>query len=237
MEELVRSLVLGAVDSWLNSNTPLSLDAQKMLINSWLERNKRLRVSPRPSSANGNSPTGGNGESCQQMSVDPSNIPSSLTQTDPSTGALTWSIVPQRPNSNYAVRLRSILVQAPNNNIGTVIVIPYTQQTAGTQAVPLNSFSGQANAAIPAAPADYSANILFFLLTMSPLYPGSGIDPNQITVMIDYCYISQLPNTLPGLNNIPSYYLPNGIDNAANQPIRMSILISFFSPHDFVRIA
>lgn len=212
-DQNVQKPFLDSLDDWLKSNTSLSLEAQKMLINAWLERNKQFSSSSPSPTGSGN---GGNVESCQQMSVTSANIPSGLAQIDPTTGALTWSIVPHRPDSNYVIRLRSIFVQTTSSNVGTVRVIPYILQNGG-QAVPSNSFSGQVNAVINAIPGDYSADIVFFLVIMSPVSSGIPIDPNRITVVVDYCYIGQAQNTGSGLNNIPSYYLQNGFGNIYNQ--------------------
>lgn len=189
-----------------------------MLIDAWLARNNQPSTSTSAPGGSGNLlGTGGvNGESCKQMSVSQSDLLAGLARVDATTGAVTWTILPQRPDSTSVIRLRSILVQTSKTDIGVVTVIPYIQQN-NNQAVPLKASTGQANALINAVPSDYNANVIFVVVIMSPSNTGDSIDSSQITVMVDYCYIARGLNTAPDVNKIPIDHLHNIFNNLLNQ--------------------
>ena len=189
-----------------------------MLIDAWLARNKQPSTSTSGPGSSGSllGPGGIYGENCKQMSVSQSDLPTDLVRVDSNTGALTWTILPQRPDSGYVIRLRSILVQTSTTDIGVVTVIPYIQQNSN-QAAPLNASTGQANALINAVSSDYNTNTIFVLVTMSPSNTGDSIDSSQITVMVDYCYIARGVNTAPDVSKIPSEHLQNIVNTLLNQ--------------------
>jgi hypothetical protein len=163
---------------------------------------------------------GGNSEICTTMRVNAMNMPDGQIKMDPSTGALTWSIVPKRLDANAIVRLQKVLVETSNSNVGTITVTLYARQN-NAQPVPLGSFSGQANSAITGFPTDYNMDIFFFLVTMYPIYSGSVLDANQVSVSVDYCSIIGNANTSPALNGIQPYYLQNNMGYNTNQQPRM----------------
>jgi hypothetical protein len=183
---------------------PLSLEGQQMFLQAWAARNRKNPTFSPSFLTNGNLLGSGNGQSCTTTTYNPSNMPNNQIQLDPLTGVLTWSIAPDRLDSNYAVQLRRINVRTLSNSVGTVTIIPYAGQIDG-QTVQLNSVSGQANTDILF---NYDANIILFFITMSPSYFSGPIDPNQISVDVDYCVAVQ---------NIQPYYTQNGIGTPLNQ--------------------
>jgi len=183
---------------------PLSLEGQQMFLQAWAARNRKNPTFSPSFFTNGNLLGSGNGQSCTTTTYNPSNMPNNQIQVDPLTGVLTWSIAPDRLDSNYAVQLRRINVRTLSNSVGTVTIIPYAGQIDG-QTVQLNSVSGQANTDILF---NYDANIILFFITMSPSYFSGPIDPNQISVDVDYCVAVQ---------NIQPYYTQNGIGTPLNQ--------------------
>jgi hypothetical protein len=160
---------------------------------------------------------GGNSEICTTMNVNSYNMPAGQINVDQNAGTLTWTIAPKRVDPNSIVRLQKILVQTTSYAIGSITVTPYAGQI-NNQPVQLNSISGQANLPITGFPNDYNADIVFFLVTMFPIYPGNMIDPNQvsITVNVDYCSIITNPNTSPMINGIQPYFMQNNNNNNYN---------------------
>ena len=168
----------------------------------------------------------GNSEMCTKMRVNANDIPDGQVKSDPYTGALTWTIAPQRFDSNYIVRLQNVLVNAVNAYVGMITIVPFARQQNG-QPVQLNSISGQPNIPITGFPNDYSADIVFFVVTMFPAYSNSVVNPNQarITVSVDYCSAIGNSNTSPMLNGVQPYFIPNDNNNIYNpvyQQPRMS---------------
>jgi hypothetical protein len=171
----------------------------------------------------------GNSEMCTTMRVNANNMPYGQVKSDPYTGALTWTIAPQRLGPNYIVRLQNVLVNAVNAYVGMITIVPFVRQQNG-QPVQLNSISGQPNIPITGFPNDYSADIVFFVVTMFPAYSNSVVNPNQasVTISVDYCYAIGSYNTSPNLNGIQPYFIQNDNNNIYNpvyQQSRMSIYI------------
>jgi hypothetical protein len=163
----------------------------------------------------GNNFGGSNSEICTTMNVNPSNMPSEQIRTDSNTGAVTWNVVPKRFNPNSLVRLQQVVVQGSNTNMGTITITPYARQNS-PQIAALDSISGQANSPITGFPSDYSVDIYFFLVTMSPADSSSAIDPNQVMVTVNYCTVTVNPNTPPTFNGNQPYYMPNSVANSYN---------------------
>jgi hypothetical protein len=167
-------------------------------------------------------------ELCPKMRINSFNMPSEQIRIDPNNGALIWNIAPKRYQLNSFVRLDKVVVETMDGNIRRIMVSPYGRRTDG-QLIQLTSIEGVANLPITDFPHDYNVDIVFFVVTMFPFDFGNAVDPNRVTVVVDYCSIIKNPNALPMLNGIQPYYIQN-IDNGFNQMPRMftSIFLNIF---------
>ena len=163
----------------------------------------------------------GNSETCTTMRLNAFNMPNGQIQIDSNSGALTWTVVPKRFDSNSIVRLQKVLVETMSSNIGTIAITPYIRQN-NDQTVQINPISGQANSPITGFANDYNVDIVYFIVMMYPIYLGYSIDPNQVAVNVDYCFVIGNPNTSPMLNGIQPYFMPNDMFNNYVQQPRMS---------------
>lgn len=189
-----------------------------MLINAWLARNNQSSTTPVPDTSGNSGGTGEiSGETCKQARITQNDISLGFVRTDSTTGMQTWTVFPPRPDAiNYIVRLRSILVQTSQTNIISVTIIPHTKLDYN-QGISLNYSTGQVNEVINVVANDYSKNIAFVFVILSPSNIYSSIDSSQITVLVDYCYIPRGVNPAPGTNAIPWDHVQNILNNFLNQ--------------------
>ncbi len=217
-DKIIQWIILGYGNNGFNGYTPQTLEGIKLLLDAWRAQNQRYPSKFSPSYLpDGTTLGNGNGLGCTTTIYNPSNMPNNQIQVDPSTGAVTWNIVPDRLGSSYAVQLTKVFVRTYTGNIGSVTIIPYTGQING-QFVQLNPTIGQANSDILC---NYNQDIVYFVIIMYPSYYGSPIDPAQINVNVDYCLVQ----------NIPSYYPQNGIGVPLNQQPGMFTLFFFLFIH------
>lgn len=149
---------------------------------------------------------GSNSEVCTSMRVSASNMPDGQLRIDPQSGGLIWYVVPKQFDPNSVVRVRNVLVQSSNPNVGGVIVTPGARFTDGT-ATQLGALTGQINAGISGFPDDYTMDITCLEIRVLPAFNGVSIDPNDIVITVYYCSTIGT-SSAPLLSNTIQPYMP-----------------------------
>lgn len=168
-------------------------------------------------------------ELCQSLCFDALNTPNDQIKTDSNTGEITWNVVPKRLDSSSSIRLERIIVETSITNIGTITVTPIALQNDG-QFVQLNSISGQVNSPITDFQNDNTMDIYLVSVTMHPTNSDSTIDPNQISILVDYCSLLGSERRSPNRNSLNSFFVSNlglNINKHNPRPCMFSLRIFF----------
>ncbi|CAF2997973.1 unnamed protein product [Rotaria sp. Silwood2] len=197
-------------------------------------KSKLQTDAPRENANNYRNVFGGrDSDTCTTMSVSASDMPNGQIKVDSYTGALTWNIELKRLDPTSSIRLKKILVETSNNDIGMITVIPLTLQNNG-QLVQLNSISSQVNSPITDFRMYYNMNIYTCLVTMFPISSGSVINQNQVSITIDYCSLIGNQSRVPKftlINPDLSRNNMNSKDDTVNQQPHIILTSSYQQPN------
>lgn len=141
------------------------------------------------------------GEICTNMLVNAINMPEDQMRVDPLTGTLQWNVVPRSFESESMARIKQVFVQSTTPLLAMITVTPYVANMNG-EPVRWRSISGLTNTPIVGFPSDYQYDVLFLIVTVQRRYTSDVIDPNRISIKIDYCLAVKDGNSLSNMNNI-----------------------------------
>ena len=169
---------------------------------------------------------GRNSEICTSIDVKAANMPPTQIEVDAS-GALLWTILPQKLFPNAIRRLQFVVLNTQSPNIGTISVIEYVQYRNG-RLVRKRSLNGLGNMPIRVDRVDDDTDTSVILVSVRPKYPGAMLDPNEMCIIVNYCSSDMdRMNIMPSFTDSQPYLLPTGINNI-NQPVRKSAILILF---------